>query len=149
MKAVIQRVSHAEVKVDNAVKGSIAAGFLVLIGVEIEDDEKDAEKLAAKIAVLRVFCDNKDKMNLSLKDINGQVLVISNFTLCGDCSHGRRPYFGAAAIPSKAEPLYEHFCTFLSKNGVGTVEKGVFGADMKVALVNDGPVTIMLSSKEI
>lgn len=149
MKAILQRVSRASVEVDNAVVGAIDQGFLILLGVEQGDDEKEAEVLANKIAGLRVFTDENDKMNLSLADINGAVLVISNFTLCADCSHGRRPNFIAAARPDTAEPLYEFFCLKMRDNGVQKVEQGVFGADMQVSLVNDGPVTIDINSKDL
>ena len=114
-----------------------------------QDDEKEAEVLANKVAGLRIFTDENDKMNLALSDIGGEVLVISNFTLCADCSHGRRPSFIAAARPEKAEPLYEYFCRKLRGNGVAKVEQGVFGADMAVSLLNDGPVTIDINSKDL
>ena len=149
MKAIIQRVSRASVTVDNAVVGEVAQGFLILLGVEQDDDETEARVLADKIAGLRVFTDENDKMNLSLADIDGEVLVISNFTLCADCSHGRRPSFIRAARPETAEPLYEYFCGRLLQNGVRRVEKGVFGADMQVSLLNDGPVTIDINSKDL
>ena len=149
MKAIIQRVSGARVTVDNEIKGKINTGFLILLGVEQNDDETEARVLAKKIAGLRGFTDENDKMNLSLADVDGEILVISNFTLCADCSHGRRPNFIAAAGPQKAEPLYEFFCGELLKNGVSKVEKGVFGADMQVSLVNDGPVTIDINSKDL
>ncbi len=149
MKAIIQRVSNASVTVDGEVRGSIDKGFLILLGVEQGDDEKEAELLANKIAGLRVFTDENDKMNLALADVEGSALVISNFTLCADCSHGRRPSFIRAARPETAEPLYDFFCEKLLKNGVNKVERGVFGADMKVGLVNDGPVTIDINSKDL
>ncbi len=149
MKAIIQRVKSARVDIDGKTVGEIGVGFLVLLGVEQDDDERHAKALADKISVLRVFTDENDKMNLSVKDIDGSVLVISNFTLCGDCSHGRRPSFIAAARPEKAEPLYEYFCGAILENGVKSVEKGVFGADMQVSLINDGPVTISINSKDL
>lgn len=149
MKAIIQRVSRASVTVDNAVVGEVAKGFLILLGVEQDDDETEARVLADKIAGLRVFTDLNDKMNLSLADIDGEVLAISNFTLCADCSHGRRPSFIRAARPETAEPLYEFFCGRLLQNGVKRVEKGIFGADMQVSLLNDGPVTIDINSKDL
>ncbi|MBQ4250601.1 MAG: D-tyrosyl-tRNA(Tyr) deacylase, partial [Ruminococcus sp.] len=124
-------------------------GFLVLLGVAKEDDKKEAEVLSNKIAGLRVFTDENDKMNLSLDDIGGEVLVISNFTLCADCSHGRRPSFIAAARPEQAEPLYEYFCQRLRDAGVKKVAQGIFGADMAVSLLNDGPVTIDINSKDL
>ena len=149
MKAILQRVSCASVTVDGAVVGEIAQGFLILLGVEQGDDEKEASVLADKIAGLRIFTDQNDKMNLSLADVGGEVLVISNFTLCADCSHGRRPSFIGAARPETAEPLYEFFCNRLLQNGVKRVEKGIFGADMQVSLINDGPVTIDINSKDL
>ena len=149
MKAIIQRVSNASVTVDGELRGSIDRGFLILLGVEQGDDEKEAELLANKIAGLRVFTDKNDKMNLALADVDGSALVISNFTLCADCSHGRRPSFIRAARLEAAEPLYDYFCEKLLKNGVRRVERGVFGADMKVELLNDGPVTIDIDSKDL
>ena len=149
MKSVIQRVTRASVKVDNEIKGQIEEGLLILLGVEPDDTESEVDLLANKIANLRIFCDENDKMNLSLLDINGEALVISNFTLCGDCRKGRRPYFGDAATPDIAEPLYDSFCRKISLCGVSKVEKGVFGADMKVELLNDGSVTITINSKEL
>lgn len=149
MKAVIQRVLKAEVSVDNAIVGKINRGLLVLIGIENGDDKRDAEILASKISGMRIFTDEKDKMNLSLSDIDGGVLVISNFTLCADCSHGRRPSFINAARPEIAKPLYEYFSDRIKENGISCVENGVFGADMQVSLVNDGPVTIVIDSKDL
>ena len=149
MKAIIQRVSYAKVEVGGEVVGAIDRGFLILLGVEQNDDETEATVLANKIAGLRVFTDQNDKMNLSLSDIGGAVLVISNFTLCADCSHGRRPSFIAAARPEKVEPLYDFFCEKMKQNGVEKVEKGIFGADMAVSLLNDGPVTIDINSREL
>lgn len=149
MKAIIQRVTRASVAVDGAVAGEIRQGFLILLGVEQADDAVEARVLADKIAGLRVFTDENDKMNLSLGDIGGEVLVISNFTLCADCSHGRRPSFIAAARPEAAEPLYAYFCQRLRDRGVKKVAQGVFGADMQVSLINDGPVTIDIHSKDL
>lgn len=149
MKAVIQRVSSCSVTVDEAVAGEIRNGFLILLGVEDGDTEKQAEKLCDKIAGLRVFTDENDKMNLSLSDVDGEVLVVSNFTLCANCRKGRRPNFEAAARPETAEPLYEYFCERMKKNGISKVEKGIFGADMKVSLLNDGPVTIIIDTKDL
>ncbi|MGN0469863.1 MAG: D-aminoacyl-tRNA deacylase [Acutalibacteraceae bacterium] len=149
MKAVIQRVTHCEVVVDEKTVGRISQGFLILLGVENGDTQKDAEKLSAKISGLRIFTDENDKMNLSLVDINGEVLVVSNFTLCANCRKGRRPNFENAERPEKAEPLYEYFCTCMNNNGINKVEKGIFGADMKVSLLNDGPVTIIIDSKDL
>lgn len=149
MKAVIQRVSECEVVVDEKTVGKISQGFLILLGVENGDTEKDAEKLSAKISGLRIFVDENDKMNLSLNDINGEVLVVSNFTLYANCRKGRRPNFEAAARPETAKPLYEYFCECMSKNGINKVERGIFGADMKVSLLNDGPVTLIINSNEL
>ncbi len=149
MKAIIQRVSRAAVEVEGETVGKIGRGFLVLLGVEQGDDEKEAKTLADKVSGLRVFTDENDKMNLSLADIGGEMLVISNFTLCADCSHGRRPSFIRAARPETAEPLYEFFCNRLMENGVKNVERGIFGADMQVSLVNDGPVTLDIDSKDL
>ncbi len=149
MKAVIQRVSSCQVTVGSDTVGSIAGGFLILLGVESGDTEKDAEKLSAKISVLRIFTDADDKMNLSLQDIDGEVLVVSNFTLSADCRKGRRPNFIGAEKPERANELYEYFCKCMTKNGINKVEKGVFGADMQVSLVNDGPVTIIINSGDL
>ena len=149
MKAILQRVKFAKVEVDGETVGEIGKGFLVLLGVAQEDDKKEAEVLSNKIAGLRVFTDENDKMNLSLGDIGGEVLVISNFTLCADCSHGRRPSFIAAARPEQAEPLYEYFCQRLRDAGIRKVAQGIFGADMAVSLLNDGPVTIDINSKDL
>ena len=149
MKAILQRVKFAKVEVGGETVGEIGQGFLVLLGVAKEDDKKEAEVLSNKIAGLRVFTDENDKMNLSLDDIGGEVLVISNFTLCADCSHGRRPSFIAAARPEQAEPLYEYFCQRLRDAGVKKVAQGIFGADLAVSLLNDGPVTIDINSKDL
>ncbi len=149
MKAILQRVSYAKVEVNSETVGSIDKGFLILLGVQDGDDKRDAEVLANKISGLRIFTDENDKMNLSLTDVGGGALVISNFTLCADCSHGRRPSFIAAARPETAEPLYEYFCQKMIDNGITKVEKGIFGADMKVSLLNDGPVTIDIDSKDL
>ena len=149
MKAILQRVSNARVDIENKTVGQIEKGFLILLGVENGDEQRDADVLAAKISGLRIFTDENDKMNLSLTDVGGGELVISNFTLCADCSHGRRPSFIAAARPETAEPLYEYFCKKMTDNGISRVEKGVFGADMQVSLTNDGPVTIEINSKDL
>lgn len=149
MKAILQRVSNARVDIENKTVGQIEKGFLILLGVENGDEQRDAEVLAAKISGLRIFTDENDKMNLSLTDVGGGVLVISNFTLCADCSHGRRPSFIAAARSETAEPLYEYFCKKMTDNGISRVEKGIFGADMQVSLTNDGPVTIEINSKDL
>ncbi|MGN0475851.1 MAG: D-aminoacyl-tRNA deacylase, partial [Ruminococcus sp.] len=149
MRIVLQRVSFANVEINKEIKGKCQKGFLVLLGVKQGDTEKEADFLASKVANLRVFSDENDKMNLSLLDIGGGALVISNFTLYADCSHGRRPSFINAEKPEKANELYEYFCRQLSNQGVTSVEKGEFGADMKVSLLNDGPVTIILDTEEI
>jgi len=146
LKAVVQRTACAEVVVEKSSVGKIESGLLVLLGVHENDTEKEADILSAKISNLRIFTDENDKMNLSLNDIGGSILVISNFTLYGDCSHGRRPSFFEAARPEKAEPLYEYFCQKLIDNGIRNVQKGIFGADMKVSLINDGPVTLVLDT---
>ncbi|MBQ2687533.1 MAG: D-tyrosyl-tRNA(Tyr) deacylase [Clostridia bacterium] len=147
MKAVLQRVSKASVTVESELVSSINKGFLILLGVEASDNEAEALALAKKISGLRIFTDENDKMNLSLADVKGEVLVVSNFTLCADCKKGRRPNFENAARGEEADNLYEFFCKTLQDLGVQKVLKGVFGADMKVKLLNDGPVTIILDSK--
>ena len=149
MRVVLQRVSFANVEINKEIKGKCDKGCLVLLGVKQGDTEKEADFLASKVANLRVFSDENDKMNLSLLDIGGEALVISNFTLYADCSHGRRPSFINAEKPDKANELYEYFCSKLKEKGVTSVEKGEFGADMKVSLLNDGPVTIILDTEEI
>ena len=123
--------------------GKFGKGFLVLLGVTHEDTEKNADYLVKKLCKLRVFTDENDKMNLSLKDVNGELLIVSQFTLYADCSGGNRPSFINAAKPYKAELLYEYFCKECAKNDI-KVERGIFGADMKVSLINDGPVTIII-----
>ena len=145
MKAVVQRVTHASVTVDGNVCGKIDNGFLVLLGVGQEDEKADAERLAAKICKLRIFSDENDKINLSVNDVNGSLLVISQFTLYADCRKGNRPNFMNAGAPDKAEALYDYFCEECKKY-VPTVEKGIFGADMKVELLNDGPFTVILDN---
>lgn len=147
MKAVIQRVSEASVTVDGAVVGAVGKGFLVLLGVMDGDTEADADVLAGKVARLRVFTDENDKMNLSVTDVDGEVLCVSQFTLCADVKKGNRPSFTPSAPPEEAERLYEYFTRRLLAEGVKNVERGVFGADMKVRLLNDGPVTILFDSE--
>ena len=146
MRAVVQRVTNADVKIDGRVNGKIDNGLLVLLGVGNGDTEEDMKYIADKIIKLRIFSDENDKMNLSLEDVGGSMLVISQFTLYGDCSHGRRPYFGNAMEPVSANEKYEKFVAYIRERGIHT-ETGEFGADMKVSLTNDGPVTIILESK--
>ena len=148
MRAVVQRVNRAKVKVDNKITGSIGQGLVVLLGVSETDSESDATYLAEKIAELRIFSDGADKMNLSVKDVNGAILAVSQFTLYGDCRRGRRPSYTDAARPEKAEALYEVFVRQLLAKAI-PVETGIFGAMMSVELVNDGPVTIMLDSNKL
>ena len=146
MRAVVQRVTNADVKIDGRVNGKIDDGLLVLLGVGNGDTEEDMKYIADKIIKLRIFSDENDKMNLSLEDVGGSMLVISQFTLYGDCSHGRRPYFGNAMEPVSANEMYEKFVAYIREQGIHT-ETGEFGGDMKVSLTNDGPVTIILESK--
>lgn len=143
MKAVIQRVTSAAVSVDKNVVGKIGGGFLVLLGVGAEDTECDCEKLSQKLINLRIFADENGKTNLSIKDVGGSLLIISQFTLYADCHKGNRPNFLKAKEPAEAQRLYEFFCE-LCKREVPTVERGIFGADMRVELVNDGPFTVIL-----
>ena len=145
MKALVQRVSKASVTVDDVVVSSIDAGFLILLGVMKGDGEKELEYLVRKVAALRVFYDDDNKMNLSLKDIKGEALVVSQFTLAADTRKGNRPSFVDAEAPEKANAMYEKFMSRLSAVGVN-VQGGVFAAHMEVALVNDGPVTIMIET---
>ncbi len=143
MKLVVQRVKKAEVKVDGNIIGKIDKGFLVLIGIKVGDTKEQADYLVKKLCNLRVFSDENDKMNLSIKDVKGKLLIVSQFTLYGDCSQGNRPSFIEAARPEEANPLYEYFCNQCELNDI-EVQKGIFGADMKVELINDGPVTIII-----
>ena len=147
MRAVVQRVTSADVKIDGRINGKIDAGFMVLLGVGDGDTDADLKYIADKVINLRIFSDENGKMNLSLADIGGEMLVISQFTLYGDCSHGRRPYFGDAMNPTDAERMYIEFVEYVRANGIH-VETGEFGADMKVTLTNDGPVTIILDSRK-
>ncbi len=147
MRAVVQRVKEAEVKVDQEVVGAIESGLCVFLGVGEEDDKEDVEYLADKIANLRVFADDQGKMNLSALDLEKNFLVISQFTLYGDCRQGRRPSYAQAAPPGKAEELYEYFLDSLAGYGQ-KVASGEFKAMMDVSLINDGPVTLLLDSKK-
>ena len=148
MRAVVQRVSEASVTVEARVTGAIGRGFLVLVCAMAGDTEREAEKLARKIAALRIFKDDAGKMNLALAAVQGSVLAVSQFTLAAQgMESGNRPGFSRAAPPDAGQRLYEHFCTALRAEGVA-VETGVFGADMKVALVNDGPVTILFDTAD-
>lgn len=148
MKAVIQRVSEASVRVDGEVLGQIGNGYLILLGVAEGDSEKEADVLIKKITGLRIFADENGKTNLSIRDVGGEMLIISQFTLLADCRKGRRPSFIKAGNPDEACRLYEYFLAECKKQGI-KVEQGEFGADMKVSLVNDGPFTILLDSAEL
>lgn len=148
MRAIVQRVSQASVSVDNKIVGSIGEGLLVLLGIGKEDDDNDLEYLVNKVLGLRIFQDEDDKMNLSLLDIEGELLVISQFTLYGDARKGRRPSFIDSGHPEIAEKTYLEFVDKCIEKGIKT-EKGVFGADMDLSLINQGPVTIMLDSKKL
>ena len=143
MKAVVQRVKKTTLSVDGKLISEIPFGLTVFLGVKVGDTEKEAAYLAKKIAGLRIFEDENGKMNLSVKDVGGEVLLVSQFTLYGDASHGNRPSFTLAARPEQAQPLYEYAVKELAGYGI-TVKKGVFGADMKIEQFNDGPVTILL-----
>lgn len=145
MRAVVQRVLQASVTVDRNVVAQIESGFLILLGVSLDDGEDEARYLARKIAGLRLFEDSANKMNLALNDVGGEALVVSQFTLYGDVRKGRRPSFTDAAAPGLAEPLYQRFCALLADEGVA-VAQGIFQAHMQVALVNDGPVTLWLDT---
>lgn len=147
MRVVIQRVTQAEVKVDGQVIGACGLGLLILAGIEEADTDEDATWLSAKITNLRIFSDSEDKMNLSVKDVNGGMLVVSQFTLHASTQKGNRPSYIQAARPEKALPLFNTFVTMLEKELDKPVAIGQFGADMKVSLVNDGPVTIIIDSK--
>ena len=146
MKAVIQRVLGADVRVDGKTVGKIEKGLLVLLGVMEGDTEREAALMASKISKLRIFEDENEKMNLSVLDVGGSVLSVSQFTLCADVKKGNRPSFTPSAAPDAANELYEKFNGYLLSEGVKTVEKGIFAADMKVSLINDGPVTIIFDT---
>ncbi len=146
MKVILQRVLSSKVTVENNVIGSIGEGILILLGVTDDDTKKDVEVLVDKISKLRIFPDENDKVNLSINDTNGSVLVVSQFTLYADCKKGNRPSFGKAGKPDKANELYEYFKEY-SENKFSKVECGEFGADMKVELINDGPFTIIMETE--
>lgn len=146
MKAVIQRVESAAVRVEGKTVGSCGKGYMILFGAALGDTEAETELLAKKTANLRVFCDENGKMNKSILDIDGEVLAVSQFTLCADVKKGNRPSFIGALEPKSAERLYDLYCEKLKELGVKRVEKGIFGADMKVELINDGPVTILFDT---
>lgn len=142
MRTIIQRVTSASVDVDGKTVGRIGTGFLILVGFTDGDTEADCIRIAKKIGGLRIFSDENDKINLSLADVGGEILCISQFTLYADCTHGYRPSFIKAARPETAQPLYDFFCGELKK--YANTERGIFGADMKVSLLNDGPFTVMI-----
>lgn len=146
MRVVVQRVKHASVTINGTVNGKINNGFLVLLGIQSTDSKQDVDYLVKKVTNLRIFSDANDKMNLSLKDVNGKLLIVSQFTLYANCKEGNRPSFVEAAKPDVAIPLYEYFVSECKKI-IPVVETGIFGADMKVELLNDGPVTIIMDSK--
>ena len=146
MTAVFQRVTEASVTVEGTQIANIGHGVLLLVGVCDGDTRQEAQVLAKKVAELRVFCDDNDKMNLSVLDVEGSVLAVSQFTLCASTARGRRPDFFGAAKPDVAQPLFDYFVECLRQNGVKDVQTGEFGADMKVRLLNDGPVTILLDT---
>jgi len=147
MRAVVQRVSHCEVTVDSETTGRIESGLAVFLGVSRSDTEKEADYMSDKITHLRIFADDHGKMNLSVKDVDGEVLVVSQFTLYGDCRKGRRPSYNDAAPPDLAKSLYYYFVDSLRKKGL-SIATGRFQAMMEVSLVNDGPVTILLDSEK-
>lgn len=146
MRALIQRVLNAEVKIEGNTKGSIGRGLLVFLGIGQEDDDADIKYIGDKILGLRIFEDENEKMNYSVSDIKGELLIVSQFTLYGDCRKGRRPNFEAAMKPPMAEEMYEKFVKYMKNSGLN-IQTGSFGADMKVSLINDGPVTISIESK--
>ena len=146
MIAVLQRVKSARVSVEGTVVGECGEGLCILLGVSKDDSEKDAEVLANKILGLRIFTDENDKMNLSIQDIDGEMLIISNFTLLASYKKGRRPDYMCAAAPTRAEELYDYFSS-LCENGVKHIGKGVFGEHMEISMIDDGPVTIVMDSK--
>jgi D-tyrosyl-tRNA(Tyr) deacylase len=143
MKIVVQRVKNAQVEAEGKTVGKIGKGLLVLVGITHQDSKEQADYLVKKLCKLRIFTDENDKMNLALKDVQGELLIVSQFTLYANCTEGNRPSFIEAAKPEQANELYEYFCSECEKNQIH-VEKGVFGVDMQVSLLNDGPVTIIL-----
>jgi D-tyrosyl-tRNA(Tyr) deacylase len=143
MKCLIQRVKRASVTIDGKLHSEINHGILILLGVEKGDNEENAQKLADKICKLRIFEDENEKMNLSVQDVQGEILVVSQFTLAGDCKKGTRPSFDKAELPQKANELYEYFCKLIREKNI-PVKTGAFGAMMDAELINDGPVTFML-----
>lgn len=145
MKIVVQRVSEASVKVEGKIVGEVGKGLMLLVGVDENDEKTDADWLVQKVLNLRIFGDEEGKLNLSVKDISGEILCISQFTLIADYKKGNRPSFIKAAKPDKAVPLFDYFKEEIAKSGLKT-ESGIFGADMKVSLINDGPVTIVMDS---
>ncbi len=145
MRAVIQRVKEAKVEVNGQVTGRTGTGLLVYLGIGEEDEEKDAELIADKLAGLRIFQDQAGKMNLNIQEVGGQILLVSNFTLYGDCRKGRRPSFDQAGKPELANRLYETLCSLIETKGID-VQKGVFGEYMQVSSINDGPVTFLIDS---
>ena len=147
MRAVVQRVKESSVKIDGGIVGKINKGFNVLIGIAKDDTVDDLKYIKDKIMNLRVFEDENDKMNLSIKDVNGELLIVSQFTLYGDCRKGRRPNFMNALSGEEAEKLYEEFLRMIREEDI-VVETGVFGADMEVSIINDGPVTLLIDSKK-
>ena len=148
MRVVIQRVSEASVKINDEIVGEIQQGLLVLLGIEHVDSELDADYLIQKLIHLRIFGDDEGKMNLSVSDISGALLIVSQFTLFADTKKGNRPSFIRSARPEQAIPLYDYFLSQLKKSFSGKIEKGVFGGNMQVELINDGPVTIIMDSKD-
>ena len=149
MRAVIQAVSSASVRVEGGAPRAIGPGLMILLGVRDTDSLDIVPKLADKCAGLRIFPDSEGKLNLSARDLGYSALVVSQFTLCADCTHGRRPSFTRSAPPAQANELYEYFTRALGEQGVSRIETGVFGADMAVTLLNDGPVTIILDTKDL
>ena len=149
MKAVLQRVLYASVSINSEEISSINKGYFILLGIDKDDEFSECEILSSKVYDLRIFEDDNKKMNLSISDIDGEILVVPNFTICADCRKGKRPSFINAKSPDKAKLLYEKFCDSLRKKNIKKLKTGVFGADMQVNILNDGPVTIILDSKEL